>query len=71
MKIIKNALDNDRLELLALFEMTNSAYNLSVKLGLTNLSQTLSDAVVIVSNSATVEEYVADKDANNKNPIKH
>ena len=70
MKSSDKSADVDRLDLLALFEMTSSAHELSEKLGLSRLSKALSDAKDIAGSFTTLEEFMARKEASDI-PIKH
>ncbi len=72
MKLIEEAANTSRLELLTLFELTSRAHELSVKLGLTHLSETLHDAKRIVSKATTIEEFIGlENPVNAKTPVKH
>jgi len=61
----------DRLELLALFEITCCAHELSLELGLPTVSRALSDAKGTMRNDATVDEYLARKEMEQKARTSH
>ena len=71
MKLTKKKPIVERLELLALFEITCSAHDLSVELGLPYVSRTLSDVKKIMCKDATVDEYMARKEMEQKATTRH